>query len=221
MAMIGPMAPCCEPDYDATFDERMARRELAAYRRSGATGTSRTLIDALREAGVEGATALDIGGGVGVVGLELLAAGASHLTDVDAARAYLAVAQNEAERRGLAESTDFRYGDFVALAGDIEPADVVTLHRVICCYGDWRALVDRSAERTRRLYGLVYPADRWWMRLVVGAGNLVARLSRRRFRFYVHPEGEVDARVRGHGFRPLLHERGIAWQTVVYERIAA
>lgn len=215
------MPSCCEPDYDATFDERMARRELAAYRRSGATGTTRTLIDALRKAGVAGGTALDIGGGVGAVGFELLAAGASHLTDVDAARAYLAVARIEAERRGLTERTEFVHGDFVAVAERIPAADVVTLHRVICCYGDWRALVDRSTERARRMYGIVYPADRWWMRLAVGAGNLVTRLSRRRFRFYVHPERDVDARVREHGFRPVLHERGFAWQTVVYERAAA
>jgi hypothetical protein len=211
---------CCEPDYDATFDERSARRELSAYRRSGATGTSRTLIDALRDAGLDGATALDIGGGVGVVGLELLGAGASHLTDVDAARAYLVAARSEAERRGLADRTTFVHGDFVALADGIEPADVVTLHRVICCYGDWRALIDRSTARAKRLYGLVYPADRWWMRLAVRAGNLVTRLSGRRFRFYVHPEREMDTRVRGHGFRRVLHDRGLAWQTAVYERTA-
>lgn len=221
MTMMGRMpGSCCEPDYDATFDGRAARRELAEYRRSGATGTSRTLIDGLREAGVAGASVLDIGGGVGVVGLELLAAGAARLTGVEAARAYLTAARGEAERRRLADRAGFVHGDFVALADDIEPADVVTLDRVICCYGDWRALVDRSTAHAQRLYGMVYPRERWWTRLMVGAGNLVTLLSRRRFRFYVHPEREVDTRVRGQGFRPVLHERGLVWQTVVYERTA-
>lgn len=214
------MPSCCEPDYDATFDERSARRELADYRRRSATGTSRRLIEALREAGVTGATVLDIGAGVGVVGLELLGAGAVHLTDVDAAGPYITAARDEARRRGLEERTRFVHADFVTVADDVEPADVVTLDRVVCCYGDWRALVDASAARSRRLYGMVYPRERWWNRLIVGVGNLVNRLSGRRFRFYIHPERELDARVRGHGFRPLTHERGIAWQTVVYERMA-
>lgn len=209
---------CCEPDYDLTFDERTARRELAAYRRSGASGTTRRLIEAIRSEGVDGATVLDIGSGVGVIGMELLASGALRLIDVDAARAYVDAARAEAQRRGLAEQATFVRGDFVEVAPDIAPADVVTLDRVICCYGDWRSLVDRSAERARRLYGVVFPVERWWMRLIVGAGNLAMRVVGRRFRFYVHPEREVDGRIRGHGFRRVRERRGLAWQTILYAR---
>lgn len=203
------------------FDARTARRQLIAYRRSGPTGTTRRLIDAIRDAGVDGATVLDIGGGVGVIGFELLAAGADRLTDVDAARAYIAVARREATRRGLDDRVTLRHGDFVALAEEIEPADIVTLDRVVCCYGDWTALVDRSAARARRLYGLVYPTDRWWTRFGIGMGNLMLRLTRRTFRGFVHPERAIDDRVRAAGFEPRVHHRGWLWQTVVYERTRA
>jgi len=215
----GPMPGCgCDPDYDALFDDRSARRDLATYRRKGATGNSRLLVDAIRSAGVSGAAVLDIGAGIGVVGTELLVAGASHLTDVDAARAYVAAARSEVERRGFAERATFIHGDFVALADQVEPADVVTLDRVLCCYGDWQSLVDRSAERSRRLYGLVYPSEHWWMRIVIGGANLGMRLFRRRFRVYLHPERAVDARIRGHGFLSIARERGLAWQTALYAR---
>ena len=209
---------CCEPDYDATFDARAARRELATYRRSGPTGTTRRLLDAIRREGVAGATVLDIGGGVGVIGAELLAAGASHLTDVDAARPYLAAARAEIERRGQAGRATFVHGDFVRLAATVPTADVVTLDRVVCCYGDWRSLVDRSAEHAARLLGLVYPVDRPWTRIMVGTGNLVMRLFGRNFRFYIHPERAIDARIRDHGFAPIVHRRGLSWQTVLYAR---
>ena len=63
-------ASCCKPDYDAAFNARTARRELAAYRASGARGSALRQIDAIREAGVRGSSILDIGGGVGVIGLE-------------------------------------------------------------------------------------------------------------------------------------------------------
>ena len=85
---------CCEPDYDALFDDRAARRELAAYQRNGPSGTTRRLIEAIRSEGVDGASVLDIGGGVGIIGAELLGAGASTLTDVDASRAYAATGKS-------------------------------------------------------------------------------------------------------------------------------
>lgn len=210
---------CCRPDYDAVFDDRSARRDLAEYRRRGAVGTTLDLLDAIRAEGVADATVLDIGGGVGVIGAELLAAGAASLVDVDASRPFLDAARSEMARRGFGQRSAFRHGDFVALVGEIEPADIVTLDRVVCCYGNWTALVDGSTARARRLYGIVYPRDRWWMRAIVAGGNLGMRIVRRRFRFYVHPERAIDARIRAAGFEPIHHDRGIAWQSVVYRRI--
>jgi len=209
---------CCQTDYDVLFDDRAARRELAEYRRHGARGTTARLIEAIRGEGVEGATVLDIGAGVGVIGSELLRAGAANLTDVDASRPYLAAARSEIGRRGYGDRATFAHGDFVALAPEVAEADIVTLDRVICCYEDWVALVDRSVERARRLYGLVYPVDRWWMRLSVGLVRGVSRVLGRPAPFAVHPAGAVDARIRAAGFVPLLDERGLAWQTVLYRR---
>ena len=209
---------CCRPDYDALFDERAARRELRAYRRKGADGTTRTLLDAIRAEGVEGATLIDIGGGVGVIGAELLRAGASTLTDVDASGPYLAAARGEMERRGFDDRASFRHGNFVELADSIEPADIVTLDRVVCCYDDWEALIGRSAERARRLYGLVFPRDRWWMRVTVGAIRAVSRLFGQPFPLHVHPERQIDARVQAVGFELVFARRGVAWQTLLYRR---
>ena len=199
----------------------MARRELEAYRRRGATGDTRRLIDALRAEGVEGMAVLDIGGGVGAIGHELLADGATRITNVDASRAYLAAARSEAERRGLGDRADFRHGDFVELAGDIGSADIVTLDKVVCCYRDWPALVGASVERARHLYGLVYPVDRWWTRLTWPLLNAVLALTRQPIRSYLHREHEIDERIRSAGFERGWFHRGPIWQTVIYRRLAA
>jgi magnesium-protoporphyrin O-methyltransferase len=211
---------CCRFDYDSLFNDRAARRELAAYRRRGASGDTRALLDAIREEGVEDATLLDIGGGVGVIGAELLGAGAASLLDVDASRPYLAAARGEMERRGFADRATFRYGDFVELAESVEAADVVTLDRVVCCYDDWEALVARSTERARRLYGLVIPHDRWWTRAAVRAIRAVARLCRQPFPLHVHPERAIHERIRGAGFELIFARHGMAWQTRLYRRVA-
>lgn len=175
-------------------------------------------MEALRDAGVEGARILDIGAGIGAVGLELLDAGAGSLVSVDASRSYTALARREIERRGVGDRATVLHGDFVELADAVEPAEVVTLHRVICCYDDWEALVDRSLDHARRLVGLVYPVDRWWTRLAIGAGRLVGRLRGQALPFHVHPERAVGARILAAGWRPIVHERGLIWQTVVYQR---
>ena len=212
---------CCQPDYDALFDDRAARRELSAYRRRGPQGRTRRLLDAIRAEGVIGATVLDIGGGVGVLGAELLGHGARSLTAVDASGPYLAAARSEIDRRGFGDRASFLHGDFVGLASEIPAADVVTLDRVVCCYDDWTALVDRSTERAARLYGLVYPRDRWWMRAAIRIVRLTGRLSGRMLPFNVHPERLIDERVRSAGFDTVLASRGWFWQTMLYRRTKA
>jgi len=210
---------CCTSRYDTQFDDETARQDLLEYRADGADGSTRRLIDALLDAGIADATLLDIGGGIGAIQLELLAAGARAATDVDASEAYLATARAEAEERGFAERTRYLHGDFVALADQVAPADVVTLDRVICCYPDGEALVARSAEHARRLYGLVYPRDRWWVRLAMRLENLGCFITRNTFRIYVHPQRTIDRILRSRGWQPRYHHAGWIWQTAVWERV--
>jgi SAM-dependent methyltransferase len=212
---------CCRTDYDALFDDRAARRELAEYRRRGPRGTTARLIELVQQEGVTEATVLDIGGGVGVVGSELLRAGAARLTDVDYSRPYLTAARAEIERRGFVDRATFHHGDFVALADTLDDADVVTLDRVVCCYPDWSALVASSVARARRIYALVYPRDRWFLRVGMAIVDGVGRLFGQDYPFRIHPEREIDAAIRGAGFELAAREPGFAWQTVVYRRIGA
>jgi SAM-dependent methyltransferase len=209
---------CCKPDYDARFDTKSAREDLLTFRRDGPDGSTRRLIDALQREGVEGATLLDIGGGVGAIQLELLAAGAASSVDVDASAAFLAVAEEEADARGFGDRVAYRYGDFVELADSVEAADIVTLDRVICCYPDVHGLVGRSAGHAKRLYGLVYPLDRWWTRIIGRFGNLMFRIFRNDFRLHVHPQAVVDELVRDAGLERRYWHAGWIWQTVLYAR---
>ena len=198
------------------FGEREARTQLRRYRRRGAAGTTRRLVEVLVGMGIDGSTVLDIGGGVGAVQHGLLAAGASRAVSVDASRAYTQVAREEAERRGLSASIEAKHGDFVTLAESITAADVVTLDRVICCYHDMRALVSASAARARRLYGLIYPRDAWWLRPAFVAGNFLLRLRRSSFRIFLHSSAEVEAIIGAYGLRPAFRGSYGMWQVVVF-----
>jgi magnesium-protoporphyrin O-methyltransferase len=212
------MDACGCNGFASIFDERTARVDRDRYRRRGPDRTTAMLLDLLRARGVAGASLLDIGGGIGIVDHELLRAGARRAVLVDGSEAYLEVARAEAEAAGLADRMTFVEGDFTRVAHTIEPADVVTLDRVICCYPEVRALVDRSAERARRLYGLVLPLDRWYARLLVRLENLWYAATRSPYRAFAHSNVVVDARAAAAGLRPVDERRTWLWRVVVYER---
>ena len=200
------------------FSQRYVSKELAQYRLKGPAKTTRMLVEAIKKAGVDGLTLLDIGGGVGAIQHELLDAGLRGATNVDASLAYINAASEEAQRRGYAGRVSHHYGNFVDLATDIDPADIVTLDRVICCYHDMEKLVSLSAERARNLYGLVYPRDTWWVKIGLAVENFFSRLQRSPYRAFVHPTQAVESLVRSTGLRPTSYRRTFVWQVVVYTR---
>lgn len=214
------MDRCC--GHQEAFGEKTAARDLRRYRRRGPRKTTRQLLEALRERGLDRGSVLDIGGGVGVIEHELLAGGASRAHGVDASRAYLRAAREEAERRGHADRLEQHAGDFVELADQVEPADVVTLDRVICCYPEVESLVSLSAAHARRLYGVVYPRDNRAVRAVFRLINLMMRLRPGcDFQAYVHPTARVEELVRESGLKRVFLKHSGGWQVAVYVRDAA
>jgi hypothetical protein len=212
---------CCQQcaGVEQTFNTKVVTRELRHYRRKGPARTTRLLLDALKGYDIMGATLLDIGGGVGAIQHDLLKAGVSRTVGVDASSAYLQAAREEAGRQGHAGRADYHHGDFVALAPDIPQADIVTLDRVICCYHDMEALVGQSSARARRLYGVVYPRDRWLNRVGIAVMRFFLWLQGSSFRVFVHPSEAVNALVEGNGLRQCFRRTSGMWQVVVYERV--
>ncbi len=201
---------------EKVFDEKYVSKESNDYHRKGPPKTTRWLIEALKEAGVQGLTLLDIGGGVGAIQHALLEAGVTHVTGVEASTAYIRAAHAEAERRGQASQITLKQGNFIDLSADVSPADIVTLDRVICCYNDMELLVGASTSRSLKYYGVVYPRDGWWMKAAIGFGNFFMRLMNNPYQAYVHPTEKVEAIVKGKGFSRRYYRQTLAWQVAVY-----
>src|SRR3989442_14087496 len=102
------------------------------------------------------------------------------------ARAYVAAATAEAARRGRTDSVRFVHGDFVEMANQFLAADVVTLDRVVCCYGEYEPLLEESARHAARCFALSYPRDVWYVRAWVGLQNAGRELRRNPVRTFVH-----------------------------------
>ena len=200
------------------YDAKLAAADLARYRRHGPQPWARTLIEALKAEGVEGATLLDIGGGIGAIQHELLDS-AAKATAVEASSAYLSAARSESERRGLVHRVTYHHGDFVDLAESIQPADVVTLERVLNVYPDWERLASLSAERARRLYGVVIPRDTLLVRLVIAGINLALRSKGKQVRAAIVPIDALESTLRDRGLHRCVSKSvGPAWRVLLYRR---
>src|SRR5712671_2640325 len=138
---------------EKVFDAGTARGDLEEYRQHGPAKTTRLLLNAIRKAAHDDKTLLDIGGGVGAIQHELLADTVQSAVHVDASTAYLGASQEEAAKRGHRERVTYLHGNFVEVAPEVAPADIVTLDRVLCCYPDMPALVTASISHAKQLYG--------------------------------------------------------------------
>ena len=205
--------------YASFYNEKRAASDLRKYRKNGPIPSTRALIDALKAEGVEGATILDIGGGIGAIQHELIDAGASHATSVDASAPYIDAAREESERRGHAGRVTYLHGDFVELAESVPSAELVTLDRVINVYPDWERLAGLAAARAERLYCLVYPRDTRMVRLVIFMMNLFLRLLRKPVRAAVRSPHVIEQIASENGLSALFSRNvGAAWQVSIFHR---
>jgi magnesium-protoporphyrin O-methyltransferase len=213
------MDDCCGvPDagrYDAVFGATFARDVARRYRRRGLTGTERRIVDFVTSTGIVDASVLEVGGGVGEIQLELLSRGASRSVNLELSSAYEKEAAELIARAGVSGRVTRILGvDLAREPEAVERADVVILHRVVCCYPDYEALLAAAAGRALRSVVFSYPPRSWLTRWGVAFENLMFRLSRRSYRGFVHPPGAMAEVVRRSGLEPTFRSRGFAWSVI-------
>jgi hypothetical protein len=209
---------CCQAPsgYGEFFSEEQARREAKRYRSKGLSKASRWVVAAVRERGIDGATVLEPGGGIGAVEIELLKAGAARSTVVELSPGYEHVSAQLAREAGVAERMERRVGDFAA--DGTEPADVVVLHRVVCCYPDYQLLLGAAAAKARQTVVFTYPPRNVVSRALLGLVNVWLRMRGMGFRTFAHPPELMVDVVRSAGFEPYAHRRGGIWRGIALAR---
>lgn len=184
----------------------------------GLDKTAQRIVDVVAQGGVQDATVLEVGGGVGEVTLELLKRGAAHATTVELSPAYDAEARQLLAEAGLAGRVERRIVDIAADPAAVEPADVVVLHRVVCCYPDYAKLLGAVAEHARRQVVFSHPPRNPVSRAIVGMQNVFFRLRGSEFRVFAHPPTAMLAVLGQHGMQPSVVHRGRVWQIAVAAR---
>lgn len=207
---------CCAAQ--AHFDARIARHDLQQYKSHGPDAVTRLLLSEVQQHQIQGRELLDIGAGIGVISCELANNGISRATLVEASPAYLEVAGQLAGHCYQDRSAQFILGDYAAIAPTLEDADIVTLGRVVCCYPDFKTLLQGAAARTRQILALTYPRDRWYVRIANALENLWRRLTGNAFRTYVHAPGEMASVLESAGLVCVRQKETLAWALEIYQR---
>jgi magnesium-protoporphyrin O-methyltransferase len=213
------MAGCCDPrGCDQFFSAGFARRVAKRYRKRGLDRTARRMLEFLQSRGLEGATVLEVGGGVGEIQLELLKRGAERTVNLELSPGYEQEAERLAREAGVDRRVDRRLHDIAVDPADVEPVDIVVLHRVVCCYPDYERLLGAAADHAGRLLVFSHPPRNPISRAILAAENLGFRLARKDFRVFAHPPPAMLAVLERHGMRPVFTHRGIPWQVVGLQR---
>jgi predicted TPR repeat methyltransferase len=211
---------CCEIT-DHAFSEAEAKSELRNYRKRGPAEQTKLILNAIRSLNLKDVDLLDIGGGIGVIHHELLNDVVCEATHVDTSSAYLKEAKEEVARRGHSDQVNFIHADFTDVAPDLPKADIVTLDRVVCCYPDFRRLLQAAAEHSKRALALTYPREAWYLRIGFKIINFFQGLRKDPFRVYLHPIAEMDSLLKREGFERISLRRLFVWEMAFYQKSGA
>jgi 2-polyprenyl-3-methyl-5-hydroxy-6-metoxy-1,4-benzoquinol methylase len=215
------VSECCgRPGYQTVFSDQFARRVARSYRKRGLDRTQRRLVSFLTDCGINNASLLEIGGGVGEIQIELLTRGARKATNLEISRNYEAEAAALLHGSGLADRIERQFVDIAASPDEVEPADVVVLHRVVCCYPDYERLISAAASHAKRLLVFSYPHRNVFTRMIIGCENLLHRLRRSDFRAFVHPPAAMIKTAEAAGLSPRYRHHGLAWNIAGLERLS-
>jgi magnesium-protoporphyrin O-methyltransferase len=216
---VARVTGCCNArGCDRLFNEKFARRMAKRYRKRGLDRTSRRMVAFLEARGLEGATVLEVGGGVGEIQIELLERGAARTVNLELSPGYDDVAVQLLREHGLEGRAERRLQDIAVEPESVEPADVVVLHRVVCCYPDYERLLGAVAGHARQAVVFSYPPRNAMSRTWVAAANLVLRVMRREYRTFAHPPRAMLEVLEQRGLRKTFARSSLVWQVAGLER---
>jgi magnesium-protoporphyrin O-methyltransferase len=168
-----------------------------------------------------GARILEIGGGVGAIQAELLAAGASRGEIVELVSAYEPYARELALAKGFESRSTFRVADILEEPEAVAPADIVVLNRVVCCSPDGVRLTRVAAHYAEQVLLVSFPRDRFLVRVVARVMNAMLRVVGRSFRVFVHSRDSLYAAAAVEGLVLAGTGHRIAWEYAALRRIPA
>lgn len=194
----------------------LARSYRRRFNKKGFEPSQLQLIEGLEQAGYKDSTLLEIGSGVGYLHQTLLEQGAKSAIGIDLAPDMLKEAEDWAKEKNLADRTQYIQGDFIELLDHVEAADVTILDKVVCCYPHAELLTNHSIAKTKHVYALTYPRNRWFIKVAIEIMAFFLKLSGSDFRAFVHNPDSIESWITQAGFKKVYQQQTFIWLTQIY-----
>lgn len=197
------------------FDKKTANKQYKRYLKKGPSRVTKKIISQL-DRNERGETLIDIGGGIGAIQWWFLGNGGDKCYSVDASTGYSSLAKEHAEKNKLDSNTHFIIGDFTDNATDLPTVDHVTLDKVICCYPDYQAILNKACDKSSKTITLSYPMDGIIADSIRFFGVLVMRLKSNPFKPFVHRAASIRELLSERGFELKEKELSFPWHIQTY-----
>jgi len=149
-----------------------------------------------------------------------LKAGAERAITVELSSSYDTTATDLAREAGVQDRMERRIVDFADAVEEFPEADVVVMHRVVCCYPDGEALVAAAAGRARRLLAFSFPRRTWWLRVGAAAVNAYLAARSMEYRSFIHSPDRLFTAAESAGLTAVWDHDGPLWRLAGFERSA-
>lgn len=207
---------CCGAE--AFFDNKMAEKQYRQYIKKGPSRITAKIIRQLADQNIEGKSLIDVGGGIGALQWWFLEMNGAETTAIEASTAYLNQAEEHATKYNWKDKTRFIFGDYTQVHSQVAPADFITLDKMICCYPDYKEIVEISCQKAKTYIALSYPIDGFLSRIVNVFGSLIAKLKSNTFRPFVHPVKNIRELFEQQGFERISYTMAFPWHVETYRR---
>jgi SAM-dependent methyltransferase len=202
----------------AEFDED-ACDYCGRYKRAGLSKSSKILLDLILNSDIHGKSIADLGCGTGGFAVQLLKEGANTAVGFDLSPKMIESAKSLATENGFGDKAKFQLGN--AATAEVPSSDIVIMDKVLCCFSDWRLLLDNAIGASRRIIGFIVPRDQGIAKIPFHIGVRIVNYFQKRkgnILFYLHPLGQVDQVLRDSGFVRQEKKPSRVWLVFLYAR---
>jgi len=208
---------CCGAD--VFFDEKTAKKQYRQYVKKGPPRVTAKIIQQLTGQTIEGKSMIDVGGGIGALQWWFLQKGGAQTTGIDASSGYLQKAEEHAILNGWSGKAHFIFGDYTEVHTQVGGVDYITLDKVVCCYPNFKEIIETSCQKARTHVALSYPVDGVISSIIAWFGSLFAKLKSNSFRPYVHPVDKIREVFAQQGYERISHALAFPWHIETYQKL--
>ncbi len=209
---------CCAAEATNRFFSRWSCTYRKRFRKKGLEKGQKYLVEGITKSPITAKTILENGCGVGALHLNLLQRGAASSVGIDIAEGMINEARKLAQELGFESKARYDVGDYVAMNGEIGLSDITVLDKVVCCYEDVNALLQKSIANTGETYALSFPNSNPMIKFFFKTQIFISKLLRFSFRPYWHDWEQMCEVIQSNRFREIYGNNTIVWSIRVYRK---